>query len=408
MNQTAYNLVWLTGTAIGALPALIYAFLKGEKISNRMGFVPSFLQNGIWIHGASVGESNETLVLAKTIRKTSNIPLILSSQTSTGYARLRKSELENLVAIQSPLDFFPFVKNAISRVRPKILVLLEAELWPNYILYSARSGTKIIWASAKTTGRTLTLFKKFPRLYTPVKNAISKVIMRDENDAEKFISVGFDKDKLVALGDLKFSSSIPEAFEPFQKIERHPIIVAGSIRKPELPIMLNVFQKLTQQFNNLLLIIAPRYPADFRDAKKFFENKKIKVHTRSRDEFPSHETQIFILDTIGELARMYSVADIALIGGSWFPAGGHNPLEATVWGIPIFAGPHIKNNKSIYDVIVSENACVIIEEDKLADAIIEELDSHRLLYSAQKVASEKIPIWRNIVKQYAELILNMV
>ncbi len=371
---------FLTGAAlILTLPYwLIRGLRQGKYVHNlreRLGAVPEELgaalsgkPGPIWIHAVSVGEVLAAAPLARALKEAHpERPLVVSTTTDTGQklARERMDFADGFFYF--PLDWSFCVRRVFRPVRPSAVIILETEIWPNFLRLARRAGVPVVFANGRISSRSFGRYRKWfrvlgvflrPFLRRVLANA-SLFLMQTQEDAGRMIRLGASPEKVRVTGNLKYDQGMPvEAAivsrlgEELRGRERWPVIVAGSVVANEEPLVLIAFGVVQGEWPRALLILAPRKPERFEAAAEFIEESHRRFVRRSAmtaagDLRIPEDVSVVLLDTMGELGGLYRIADAVFIGGSLVSAGGHNLLEPAAFGkVPVF-GPSTENFQEI-------------------------------------------------------------
>jgi 3-deoxy-D-manno-octulosonic-acid transferase len=380
---------------------LIQGLRHGKYLSNigeRLGFsfpslekLPSQRSGAIWIHAVSVGEALSSVTLARRLKEAyPDRPLVVSTTTITGQTLARDRMPFADAVIYFPLDWAFCVRRALAAVRPSIVVVLETEIWPNFLREARSRQIPVVFVSGRISDRSFARYRRYlrrvgfflaPFLKSALSNA-SAFLMQSETDGERIRALGAPAERVCVSGNLKYDQELP-APTPIagwleaeaQRRGRTPIIVAGSVVATEEPLALIAFGVVQGEFPRALLVLAPRKPERFGDAAEFIHESRRKFIRRSElpiaGPAPPSEAQtaaaipddvtVVLLDTIGELASLYRIADGAFVGGSLVPSGGHNILEPAAFGkIPVF-GPSMENFAEVASRFVTAGAAVQVE-----------------------------------------------
>ena len=345
----------------------------------------------IWIHAVSVGEALSGITLAKRLKQAHpERPLVMSTTTLTGQALARERLPFADAIFYFPLDWAFCVRRAMRVVRPSIIVVLETEIWPNFLREARRREVPVVFVSGRISDRSFARYQRFfgvfgfflrPFLRDALANAIA-FLMQSERDAERIRSLGAPLERVQVSGNLKYDLELPAATPisswlstEARRSGRSPIIVAGSVVATEEPLALIAFGTLQGEHRKALLVLAPRKPECFDSAAQFIDDSHRKFIRRSQlpvpgpsqngapagEFFIADDVTVILLDSIGELASLYRVADGAFVGGSLVPSGGHNILEPAAFGkIPVF-GPSMENFAEIAARFTAAGAAVQVE-----------------------------------------------
>jgi 3-deoxy-D-manno-octulosonic-acid transferase len=345
----------------------------------------------IWIHAVSVGEALSGITLAKRLKQAyPERPLVISTTTLTGQALVRERIPFADAVFYFPLDWAFCIRRVLRAARPSIVVVLETEIWPNFLRESRRRDVPVVFVSGRISDRSFARYQRFfgifgfflrPFLRSSLANA-SAFLMQSEKDAERIRALGAPPDLVQVSGNLKYDLELPAAtpISNWLAMEarrggRSPIIVAGSVVATEEPLALIAFGTLQGEHRKALLILAPRKPECFDSAAQFIDDSHRKFIRRSQLPVPgpsqngapagefsiADDVTVILLDSIGELASLYRVADGAFVGGSLVPSGGHNILEPAAFGkIPVF-GPSMENFSEMAARFTTAGAAVQVE-----------------------------------------------
>jgi 3-deoxy-D-manno-octulosonic-acid transferase len=380
---------------------LVQGMRHGKYLSNlceRLGFsfpslrkLPLDRPNAIWIHAVSVGEVLSGVSLARHLK--AEYParlLVVSTATITGQALAQERMPFADAIFYFPLDWAFSVRRALRAVRPSIIIILETEIWPNFLREARRREIPVLFVSGRISDRSFARYQRhfgaFGFFLRPflrqVLSGVTAFLMQSEKDAARIRALGAPADRVRVSGNLKYDLEIPAPTPLATWLEaearrrgRAPIIVAGSIVASEEPLALIAFGTLQGEHPRALLVLAPRKPERFEEAAEFIDESHRKYIRRSQLPVPApskavsqngeaiipDDVTVLLLDSIGELASLYRVADGALVGGSLVPSGGHNILEPAAFGkIPVF-GPSMENFSEIAARFVAAGAAIQVE-----------------------------------------------
>ena len=301
----------------------------------------------IWIHAASVGEVRSAAPLVRRIRmEWPDRKLLVSTVTVTGRQTVREALPDVDGVTYLPLDLPWLVSRSLRRLRPELIILLETEIWPNFIRVAHRLRIPTVVLSGRLSPRGARMYKRFRKLFRPVLDEVSGFGMQDDENAGRVLRLGVDPLKVTVTGSLKYAAPEPGPFPepPDVGKGRGPVVVAGSTHRGEEEIFLGILPELCSLYPGLLMILAPRHPERFGEVERLLRERKLRYLKRSEMSGPqSGDYGVLLLDTLGDLPRYYGCADVAFVGGSLVPAGGHNLIEPARWGKPVLFGPHRSN-----------------------------------------------------------------
>lgn len=365
-----YRLALLAALPLAAPWLLVTARLRGKSrptLTSRMWTKPPALpQGGIWVQAVSVGEVGVARSLLREIRKRSpELPLVLSATTATGLATATGTQSADAV-VPFPLDFPGPVRRALDAARPRLVMLVETELWPELLAACEQRRVPVILANARISDRSFAGYRRLRRLFLPLLRPLSLVLAQSDQDADRLVALGVPRDKVKVVGNVKFDLApgreLPAVSERIRAVAAgRPILVAGSTMAGEEEIVLEALARL-QATSRPLLLLAPRHPERARHVAGLASENGFAVVLRSRLDEEARPADVVVLDTIGELAGLYSVASAAFIGGSLVPKGGHNPIEPARFGVPIVTGPHVRNFAAVYAEFLERNAARVVRD----------------------------------------------
>ena len=394
---------FLTGAAaLMLLPYwLVSGLREGKYLANlreRLGLstaaldkLPADRAGAIWIHAVSVGELLSSIALAKRLKEAyPGRPLVVSTTTITGQSLARERMPFADAIFYFPLDWSFCVRRVLRTVGPSLVVVLETEIWPNFLREARRQNIPVLFVGGRISDRSFARYQRYlakfgfflrPFLRAALGNA-SAFLMQSEKDAERIRALGAPAERVSVSGNLKYDMELPAATLLSSWLEaearrqgRSPIVVAGSVVATEEPLALIAFGVLQGEHPKALLVLAPRKPERFEAAAEFIYESRRKFIRRSQLALSSHaqetgagnsgsipgDVTVILLDTIGELASLYRLADGAFVGGSLVPSGGHNILEPAAFGkIPVF-GPSMENFAEIAARFVTADAAIQVE-----------------------------------------------
>lgn len=381
-----------TGLYFLLFPAYeLYKKLSGrsyEDIDQRLGKYRLDIANKgenatrIWIHAASVGEVSSAASIIEELYK--SIPaceIIFSTTTRHGLAFARKSIDSRLIClVYAPLDFIVSVRKAIRFFKPDILVCIETEIWPNWLAEAHRMGVKTAIVNGRISARSINRYIKIKPLFKKILSRVDTFSMIRPEDARRIKLLGASQKRIQVSGNSKYDLLIKHAIPDFEEkfkafLHREnwkTVFVAGSTRNQEEKIILDVYQEICRDFPETKLIIAPRHVERAPHIKKFVHTKGLDCLLRTEIAEDSRPVSILIIDTIGELMNVYSIATVVFCGGSLVPLGGHNILEAAVWGKPVFYGPFMDDFLDARDLLEKTGGgSSVMNSQELTEKILE-------------------------------------
>ncbi|MCK9296058.1 MAG: 3-deoxy-D-manno-octulosonic acid transferase [Desulfobulbaceae bacterium] len=347
----------------------------GLGLSELAGKIPAGRPR-IWIHALSVGEVSSAVTLVQAIRvQFPDAVLLFSAATSSGEKFARSSKgLPVDLFIPFPLDVYPVVRRFVKALRPDLFLLVETDFWPNFLHEIAAENIAALLVNGRISRKSYRKYSFFQAFFLPMFRSFSFLAMQRQEDMEKMVSLGVAADKVKNLGNLKYDAMLPKmgaghlSRKDLGIAAARPLLIAGSTHDGEEEILCRVYQELAGRRPDLFFIIAPRNIERAAAVVKLARNKGLAVATRRTGSKP--DDQLMVLDTMGELAGLYRLADVAFIGGSLVPQGGHNPLEPAVAGIPVLFGRHMEDFADVVeDMLAAGCASQVNGEDELLQGI---------------------------------------
>lgn len=365
--------VLLTVAFVAALPWFLWkARSSGKYLRNfweRMGRLPVYLNvdgdRSVWVHAVSVGEVLAARPLVEALRQ--RLPshrIFVSTTTLTGNAVAKKSLRGIDGLLYAPFDFPHPVRRALEVLNPSVLVLVETEIWPNLIHHARRRGTRVALVNGRISPRSFPRYLRFRPLLQSVLAEIDAFLMQGEPHAARIRELGAPVERVSVTGNLKYDAVEPARLPErlvrlLQGGDRRPLWVAGSTVEGEEELVLSAFHRVRERVPQARLLIAPRHPERFAAVPALIEAAGFRCLRRSElDPRAWKDGEVLLLDTLGELAQVYSLASVVFVGGSLVPSGGHNILEPAVVGRAVVVGPHMENFQEIADEFRAEGAMV--------------------------------------------------
>ena len=355
-------------------------FLYGWK--EKLGFIknPHLGDKVIMFHGVSVGE---TIALENLIKRTKeefpDYKIAVTTGTKTG----QEIALKKYANVADFITYFPFdipfcVTSFLNKVRPTVVLIAETELWPVFSFMCKKRGIKLYCINGRMSDSTFKLYRFMRFFFTRVLNKYTKIMTQSEIDNQKLLAIGAPKDRTTVMKNLKFDVKASDETVDLGQ-EGYRVIIAGSTHKGEDEIILEIFKEKLQKYNDIKLLLVPRHTTRIPNIVEILNKLGVSYGFRSKDA-SFKDFDIIVLDTMGELSKMYSMCSFAFIGGSFNKTGGHNPLEATVYGKPTITGPSIHNFRDIYWLLSRSSAGKVVKSPKELSEYIEKLLSDKDFY----------------------------
>lgn len=350
-----------------------YARRRGE----RFGRVPAGVGRGVvWLHAVSAGEVNGAAPLIRALH--ARLPgecFLVTTMTPAGSDAVRRLLGDIVQHCYAPYDFPWAVARFVARVEPRILVLMETELWPNLIRATRQTGAPVALINARLSERSARGYARVGRLTRQMLQHLDRVVCQYDDTARRFKALGAPAERVMVAGSVKFDlAPPPDLADQVAALRRtwaqgRLVWVAGSTHPGEDEIVLRAHAALLQEFPNLLLVLAPRHPARTKDIERLCARRGLEAARLSNASPDGAPPPVLLVDVMGRLLPLYGMADVALLCGSFVPIGGHNPIEAALHGVPMLMGPHRFNWTEVERRFRAEGCLSHVTEDTLADAV---------------------------------------
>jgi 3-deoxy-D-manno-octulosonic-acid transferase len=373
LSYLLYSLL-LAMALVLSLPYWLYQILRRGKYRTgfvaRMGRVPAGLIAGgssrkrlIWVHAVSMGEVLAVSGLIEQMQR--SFPehrVLISTTTDTGQQLARKRfGAENV--FNFPMDFAFAIRPYMRALQPELVVLAETEFWPNFLRLAHASGSRIAVVNARISDRSWPRYRRFQWALRRMLSQVDLFLAQTQEDCARLQSIGADAGRLQVTGNLKFDVSLPATPSIVESLRRSlagegagPVLVCGSTVEDEEPPLLRAFENLRVAHPRAVMILAPRHPERFDGVAILIQQLGIRFVRRSRWSGERLSGAVLLVDTIGELAALYALADVAFVGGSLVPRGGHNIIEPAQHGVAIVTGNHTENFRDIVSLFRSRDA----------------------------------------------------
>ncbi len=394
MIRLIYNLLFPIALLF-FLPAYLLKMLRRgnyrENFGQRLGFYRSGVRRAlarerhVWIHAVSVGEVAIALKLAHRWKVAEpSLRVVLTTTTTTAYALASQQAAEWVRVLYNPLDWWPIVRSAFATIRPEMLVLVEAEVWPNLAAIAAARRIPIALVNARLSRGSERRFRKVRALVAPTFRRLDLVCVQEAEDVERWSALGVHREAIHHVGSIKFdvADTQPNAEQAHEFLRRnaidaaHPILFAGSTHPGEERLIADVTKQLRREFPQLVLLIAPRHVERTAEIEQDMTQLGFATVRRSDKNARSAAPDCIILDTTGELRDWYAVGTLIVIGKSFVARGGQNPVEPISAGRPVIFGPNMENFAAIAGALVARSGAVQVRDaDQLATKAAELLRS---------------------------------
>ena len=353
-----------------------------EGLRQRLGRVPEHLKAVhrpvIWVHAVSVGEVLAVSGLVTRLQQDFPGYVVFVSTTTTTGQRLARKKFEADRVFYFPLDLGLAIRPYLKALNPSLIVIAETEFWPNFLRLAHDSGARIAIVNARISDRSHPGYLRFQALLPRVLQNIDIFLCQTEQDRTRLISIGAPAERVQISGNLKFDAAAPpqppivgSLRDAFQRCSAAPILVFGSTVQDEERLLLQAFQNILASHPRAVMILAPRHPERFSEVAGILEELGIQFWRRSLWSGEPISGGVLLIDSIGELASLYALGDIAFVGGSLVPRGGHNIIEPAQQGVPIIVGNHTENFRDIVGLFQSRDAVRIVGPAELPLVLME-------------------------------------
>jgi 3-deoxy-D-manno-octulosonic-acid transferase len=356
-------------------------------LRQRLGGVPPHLvaQQGkpaIWVHAVSVGEVVASSAVIEALqRKFPGHRVVVSTTTDTGQ-KLAAHRFGAANVFYYPLDFAFAVRPYLAALRPELVVVAETEFWPNFLRLAKRSGARIAVVNCRISDRSLPGYRRFRFWLPKVLDNVGLFLAQTDEDRRRLIEIGASEPRVSVTGNLKFDVAPPTPpaivatlRESLSQSGADPVLVCGSTLEDEEGALLSAFRNILANHPKAVMILAPRHPERFAEVAELVEKLGFRMLRRSLWSGEPLAAGVFLVDSIGELAALYSLATVAFVGGSLVPRGGHNILEPALYGIPVVTGNHYENFRDIVNYFRERNAVRIVGVAELPLVFMELIES---------------------------------
>ncbi len=356
---------------------LFRLWLRGSDlraVRQRFGFppqLPDVAEGRLWLHAVSVGEVGVAAHLVPAIlKKKPKLKIVLSTVTQTG-----REEAEKIPGLERriyfPLDFSLVVRWALRRIQPSMIALIETEIWPNLVSEAARKNIPVSIVNGRLSARSYSGYRRFQFFFSPVLRRLRGVLARGVDDAERFLNLGAVC--VQVSGNVKFDAPPPvreSSSASYGLSTCRDVIVAGSTHPGEESLIGEVVSSIRRNMPEVGLLLAPRHLARIDQAEETLRTLGVSPVRWSRVKNADEDHRVVILDVMGELADAYACATVAIIGGSFIPHGGQNPIEAARWAVPCLYGPHMENFAEVAREMVERGGAIQVSDRRALEAAI--------------------------------------
>jgi 3-deoxy-D-manno-octulosonic-acid transferase len=333
----------------------------------------------VWIHAVSVGEVQAAQPLIRhLLARESNQGILVTTTTPTGAARVAALFGERVQHVYTPLDLPPVMRRFLRLVRPRLVLVMETEIWPNMLAACRRGAIPVMLVNARLSARSARGYVRLGRFTTETMRQFSLIAAQTSEDAARFRSLGVPSGRVEVTGSIKFDLQLPASLLDSAEVMRRawgtnrPVWVAGSTHEGEDELMLAVHRRVREVLPSALLVLVPRHPERFDRVAALVSRAGLGLVRRSAGGGCADDCAVYLGDTMGELPMLLAAGDVAFIGGSFVPVGGHNLLEAAALGVPVVVGPQVFNFAEITRLLVAEEGAVqVADADALSNILTE-------------------------------------
>jgi 3-deoxy-D-manno-octulosonic-acid transferase len=374
-----------------ALPVLLLRMVRHGKyragLGERFGRFVRRLRDPhrrptIWVHAVSVGETLAVSGLISELRRIAPAHRVVVSTTTMTGQKLARQRFGEANVFYFPVDFACAIRPYLRELRPELVVLAEAEFWPNFLRLAHQSGARIAVVNARISDRSFPRYRRFRSVVGPVLSHVDLFLAQGEEDRRRLIEIGAPAERVQVSGNMKFDIA-PAAFSPLAEQIRSAVtgwvLVCGSTVEGEERLLINTMTRVWERFPEAVMVLAPRHPERFAEVNELLAASGVPFLRRSQWNGEPLGGKVFLLDTIGELTDLYEAADLAFVGGSLVPRGGHNILEPARCGVATIVGPYTENFRDIIQAFLAAEAVQVTDAEHLTETIMYWLthDSYR-------------------------------
>jgi 3-deoxy-D-manno-octulosonic-acid transferase len=386
-------------------PYWLFQMLRHGKyrrgLPERLGRAPERIRKSskpsIWVHAVSVGEVLAVSELVPALR--AQFPdhrVAISTTTDTGQ-ELASARFGAEDVFYFPFDFAFAARRWVAALRPALIVIAETEFWPNFLRVAHRSGARVAVVNARISDRSLPGYRRWRKVLAKILRSVDIFLAQTAEDARRLVEIGAAEDRVLVGGNLKYDVPTPPTTPIVAKLRAvlsapgsGPVLVCGSTVEGEEALLAAAFQNVLAGHSAAVMLLAPRHPERFDSVAAFLGQLKIKFFKRSQWNGESLSGAVLLIDSIGELSSLYALADIAFVGGSLVPRGGHNVIEPAQHGVPILVGPHTENFRDIVELFRSRDAVRMVSPSDLSSAFVELLAHGTLRRELGRRAAETL------------------
>ncbi|HKX54702.1 MAG TPA: lipid IV(A) 3-deoxy-D-manno-octulosonic acid transferase [Xanthomonadales bacterium] len=347
----------------------------------RLGYWKRIAEpGGIVVHAVSVGEVNAAeALIRRLLQQYPEMSITITCFTATGSRRIQSLFGDRVVHGYWPLDFPGAVRRFLQHTRPRLVLILETEIWPNFYACAQRRGIPLMLVNARISDRSFTRYQRLKGLTAPALGSASSIAAQSAEDQRRLLALGAPADRTWLSGNLKFSLQLPDGLAEKGQALRHtwgearPVFLAASTREGEEEVVLAAFAQVREQFPQALLVVVPRHPERFEEVARLITARGLRLARHSQPAVEPGSIDCYLVDAMGELLSFYAACDLAFVGGSLANTGGHNVLEAAALGKPVLIGPNTFNFAEISNALVAAGAAQRVSDAASLQAAVRAL-----------------------------------
>ncbi|MEM1243767.1 MAG: lipid IV(A) 3-deoxy-D-manno-octulosonic acid transferase [Pseudomonadota bacterium] len=369
--------------------------LYRRRISERLGLIQIPQEKKtIWLHAVSMGEVKAAIPLVRNLlQQYPQWQMMITTTTATGSQTVQQELGKDVLHYYLPFDYRAAIKRFVEKAKPALVIIMETEIWPNLINYCHKKQIPLLLANARLSAKSAKGYRKIRWLMQKLLNSYHFILAQTQADANRFIQIGAKPDKVKVSGNVKFDITLDNAFmQKTQSLKQeifHPakqarkILLLASTHDNEETMLLQALMQHPRLMQDFLIILVPRHPSRFNQVRQWCQTHKLMVMQRSLKQQITPSTQVYLLDSVGELVLFYGMVDIAFVGGSLVPIGGHNVLEAAAWGLPTIVGPYTHNFAKIVKVMSQQKALLQVADVAEFIQHLQNFNQHPQIYAEQ-------------------------
>jgi len=389
-----------------------------ERWGERFGRIPPLPgdQKTLWVHAVSVGEVQAAVPLVRALRCGSpDLRIVVTTTTPTGRERVQQALGDSVLHRYAPYDLPGAVRRFLARVRPRLVIIMETELWPNILHQCARRGIPVLLANARLSEQSAASYRRVAATAAGMLSSISCIAAQTREDAARLVSLGALPERVRVTGNTKFDVRLPASLSEEAQVLRRcfgvdrGVWIAASTHDGEEQQVLRAFEQVRAAIPDSLLVLVPRHPARAVSVTALARKLGHVTVMRSHSPLSCADASVFIGDTMGELPLFYAASDVAFVGGSLVPEGGHNMLEPAALGVPVVFGPHLRDVVDISDRLLLAGAGrKVNDENELAAAVVEYMHDANLRHVAGQRGREFVKENRGALGLVMKLVEEMM